>query len=74
MAESDWIRQGIMTRSNFVSDEIRAQLVEAEKMRVATYDDKPTHAICRHGVVAEVDAIHHVCGWQMLVRESKANG
>lgn len=67
MAESDWIRQGTMTRSAFVGDEVRAQLVETHKMRVAAYDDKPSHAICRHGVVVEVDAVDHVCGWQMLV-------
>lgn len=36
---------------------------------LAAMGDKPTHAVCRHGVITKAGDNHHPCRWQWLVRD-----
>jgi hypothetical protein len=39
-----------------------------EGYRFATFADKPTDFICRHGIVASAQADDHNCTWCTLVK------
>ena len=54
---------GIRGNSEYVPCECRKK-----GFRIATYGDKATHAICRHGVIAKIDENNHSCTWRKLVK------
>lgn len=54
---------GIRGNSEFVLCECKNK-----GYRIATYGDNPTHAICRCGVIAEINEDSHSCVWTKLVK------
>lgn len=46
----------------------RIEMAEKAGYRVATYGDRATHAICIHGVIADLSANDHMCSWILLVK------
>jgi len=43
--------------------------IQRRGFRITTYGDRnPTHAVCKHGVIVEINHSDHICKWQKLVR------
>lgn len=57
----------IYVRRPFIGVTDQKRIMLSAGYLLATMGDKPTHAICMHGVIAGATARHHSCLWSLLV-------
>ena len=50
-------------------NEEKQEIAEREGFRFALMGEKASHAICRHGVIVQIGADNHTCGWIKLVEK-----
>jgi len=49
-------------------EDLDREKLKENGLRPALIFEKATHAICRHGIIAMIDADDHRCTWKKLVR------